>query len=199
MKFYDCKNQEIDKKSFLNLYSNLYFYKNTRFADEPISNALVNGITDIDDIKTILSWKMGGLFKLQPDNDNIAKLRSHTVNLNDLFAFVNSYTGKDLIINSTNIKGLGPVYATALLFFKSKMKYPIFDKYAYVALNAIINENDLSVEQTYRYQSNLEKFWNEYKTYQANLKRVFGGKYKTDRTIDQALWAYGHLFKINEE
>ena len=199
MKFYDCKNQEINKDKFIFLYSNIYYSINSLTADDLIADILVNGINSIADISTILTWKMGNLFKLQIQEENTAKLRSHTVNLKDLFDTVKNNNGKVLFDELVKTTGLGPVYSSTLLFFKSKMEYPIYDKFASVALNAIVKNDDISVPQEYHYQNDPKAFWSVYKNYRSNLETVFGEDYKTDRSIDQALWAYGHYFKITEK
>lgn len=45
------------------------------------------------------------------------------------------------ILNKASIKGIGTVYLITLLYFITKGKYPIYDKYASIALDNIINNN----------------------------------------------------------
>lgn len=201
MKFYDCKNKEISKSDFLKIYSNIYFYENPLSLEESITPILNDGISNEYDIDTILSWKLGDLFKPITsivEGKHEAMVRSYKVNLQTVYNIVIEKNGKDLFNAAAQIKGLGPIFTTTLLFFKSQMRYPIVDKFAYVALNAIMKEDKITVPQEYHYQPNPEMFWKKYEDYQKDLNTVFGKAYQTDRTIDQALWAYGHMFKIEE-
>ena len=94
-----------------------------------------------------------------------------------------------------------------LLFFLSKGHYPIYDKYAHIALKVILERMDYKEVVTDKalnceFHNGTKKYLDDYKTYIEKLESIFGKEYATDRRIDQALWAYGHLFsdtKINRK
>ena len=77
----------------------------------------------------------------------------------------------------------------------------MYDRFADIALRAI--ETDTSPWETipkFKLVSDttsLKKQVELYKEYCNRLENVFSGKYKyTDRKVDQALWVYGHMFKM---
>lgn len=97
--------------------------------------------------------------------------------------------------------GIGTVYLITLLFFISGGIYPIYDRFARIALTAILDEKkpgDKIVPKDLPDNSSVFDFnglmKNELKTYIDDLEKVFGTDYQTDRSIDQALWVYGHRF-----
>ena len=91
--------------------------------------------------------------------------------------------------------------------FMSGGYYPIYDKYAFVALNAIhdgISPAD-SLYDPLKYTEPPAKsikdfgkrvFEEKYQGYIDKLNKIFGDEYKKKRDIDRALWAYGHEFRI---
>lgn len=110
------------------------------------------------------------------------------------------------------ISGLGTVYMMTLLYFKSKGEWPIYDKYAAVALLAI--ENDLKPDFwdsgedgkiTYIVPPSKDEgrfnkvVSNLLVPYKENINKIFDyDEYKKGRNIDRALWVYGHLFKTKK-
>lgn len=103
-------------------------------------------------------------------------------------------------LTKAGIKGFGFVYAVTLLYFFSGGKYPIYDRYAHIALMKIVESNDsadfsgiASVITDNEVEDDLKAkgYKDSYVTY---LENIFGDKYKSCRDIDRALWAYGHLF-----
>lgn len=94
------------------------------------------------------------------------------------------------------IKNLGVVYVITLIYFLSGGKYPIYDKFAHIAVKALyMNENpyDIFVGGAPE-KNNIAQAIGMYKEYCWLLKQVFG-KYDIDRELDQALWVYGHSTK----
>ena len=163
-----------------------------------IENIIDNGIDSVEDISTILSWKIGHSYKRDLNRNQEATIWGHRVNLQRIYEIVRDNSGKVMFDKLNAIQGLGPVYSATLLFFKSKMDYPIFDKYACVALDAVTQENEIMTKINYIYHSDSQMFWKSYLIYIEKLVSVFGTTYKENRTVDQALWAYGHLFDIVE-
>lgn len=100
-------------------------------------------------------------------------------------------------------KGIGVVYFLTLLYFISKGKYPIFDRFVDKALNSIFGEKYKNVH--YRYmpsvlpqkEDELKKIKDRYSCYCwkiEKLKKGLAAEYQkpTDRCLDRALWVYGH-------
>ena len=125
-------------------------------------------------------------------------------------------------LKEINCPGIGTVYLITLLYFISKGCIPIYDRFASMALEAILNdvkplENKkaaVSVKyiclpsKTVKDISEISKMFMEYRS---NLMKVFGDKYEEytksfyssdrkkwvqkTRDIDRALWVYGHRFE----
>ena len=98
------------------------------------------------------------------------------------------------------VTGIGPVYLLTLLYFLSKGIYPIYDRFAMMAVDAIIA--GAKPGDAVEYHTLPDKSSKKFNTimqdhmapYIHKLDRVFGGKYQNSRDIDRALWTYGHLF-----
>lgn len=103
-------------------------------------------------------------------------------------------------------KGIGTVYLITLLYFISKGKYPIYDRFAYLALQGIKHGTEpftKKIKPPILPDKNSEKFKSVYKDYiepyVKDLSDIFGSDYNRSveeyRNIDRALWVYGHAFK----
>ncbi len=106
-----------------------------------------------------------------------------------------------------NTKGLGTVYLITLLFFITKGKYPIYDRFAMAALlSLLLNENgkyvslgDSIIQKTNLPEKREIKKLQDiklYSNYIGLLYHFFGNAWKENRDIDRALWVYGHFFKV---
>ncbi len=92
------------------------------------------------------------------------------------------------------MSGVGTVYLLTLVWAISEMNYPIYDKFAKIAITAICNGNKPD-KMNYKYPPDKYKFDSieqMYVEYQKELTQIFGHKWKEERRIDQALWCYGH-------
>jgi hypothetical protein len=100
-------------------------------------------------------------------------------------------------------KGFGHVYILTALFFASHGKYPIYDKYAHIAAQAI--NQDLPPWNVGHYKE-LQN-WNDYEDYMgllSTIKEAFQGQVENSsmfisRSQDRALWVYGHLSGSDEK
>lgn len=213
--FYSPKGEEMkNKEEFIRLYSNIYYYTN-RIKGVEYEKSIYEILMDKDDknnckskelLKKCLEWKTGGIF----NGDELQVYSSNSkININEVIkAIKNSNIGEpeDFIKNLLTVNGIAHVYAITLLFFASNGEYPIFDRFAYAALKAIENKNKIRTlvpnDDTNILTNGSENAHNIYKAYKEYyIKRIeglFGKSYKTDRRIDQALWAYGHMFNLNE-
>jgi hypothetical protein len=116
---------------------------------------------------------------------------------------------KELMAVAENVQGLGPVYLITLMFFITKGKYPIYDRFAMAALLSLLaSENGYNLphdESIVRKTSLPEKSGSTelsklklYNNYIGLLHHFFGQSWKNDRKIDQALWVYGHYFDVQQ-
>lgn len=99
-----------------------------------------------------------------------------------------------------NWYGIGPVYCYTLLYFLSKGKHPIYDQFAEIALTAIKKGIDPSQKIRYNAPETKKEYIKRYSKYEENLTNIFNQVYcaaisSQDRSLDRALWVYGHLFK----
>jgi hypothetical protein len=96
-------------------------------------------------------------------------------------------------------KGFGKVYILTVLFFATHGEYPIYDKYAHIAAQAI--NRGLPPGSHINYKE--LQTWKDYKDYmtllaplrQAVPQQVGSSFMFISRPIDRALWVYGHFFK----
>ena len=108
------------------------------------------------------------------------------------------------LLRNTGIKGIGSVYLITLLFFLSHGKYPIYDRFAMAALianeknicannNQVITVNELPGKGSKPFATLCEQEYGEF------IKKLdaLGVDYKNNRKVDQALWVYGHAFKVS--
>lgn len=108
---------------------------------------------------------------------------------------------KDLQENAP--RNIGPVYIITSLFFKSHGRFPIYDQFAHKAIRALAL--NLGPDEIYLGdnpgKSNVKKVMCMYNEYITLLEKVFPNEINTDgdlfisRSLDQALWVYGHCTK----
>lgn len=91
----------------------------------------------------------------------------------------------------------GIVYIITVLYFLSGGRYPIYDKFAHIAVKALYfnqNPKDIYVGEAPNKEDKTSKVLAMYGEYCWLLKKLFG-KYDISRELDQALWVYGHCTK----
>lgn len=101
------------------------------------------------------------------------------------------------------VKYFGATYIITLLYFLSDGVMPIYDKYAHIALLAIkddIKPNQIvngykEIESSVNDEESRKKAWRTYEDYCNLLKEIVGEENYKDRSVDRALWVYGHAFK----
>lgn len=207
-KYYYPDGTEIEnQEEFIHFYSKGYYYLNRDLKlEKRIEEVLLNGIESDNDIVDILKWKTGAT---EVDyEENYVKHRWGIIETLELslkikekdFIFLEP---KKIVDELLKIDKIGPVYALTLLYFITKGEFPIYDKYAHLALIVIESKEDFSkniadkdLYNEFKTDSlDAEKIFDLYcKNYIERLKYIFGEKYKKNRDIDRALWTYGHLF-----
>lgn len=197
--FYSPNGKIISAKEFLDLYTSIYFFSNPDLKQEKeIEEILKKGTLSCKDIIKIFEWKTGRHSK---DNKTV-KYRSITIKAADVKkAIVKGVNSPEKLLDELlKIDGISSVYAITVLYFLTRGENPIYDRFAQTAVDAIINKTPFGQKIIYCELSNAKKGINLLKRYKeryadsfAQIKGAFG-KEVSERDIDRALWAYGHLF-----
>lgn len=214
-------DQDVAVEKFRSFYSGVYHYENW---DAVIPERLIQGILSSDalaedDVVSILKWKTG--INAYDEKAETLKAR-HPIDIRDVckkLPFdgldldskgtarkrVLSYAdAKALIENLMNVCGIGATYALTLLYFMSKGAYPIYDQFAHRALIAVREDREIGAvvsDADLRADVALDKavsswFDNYVCCFKGAIDEMFGYEnYVLCRSYDQALWAYGHMFR----
>lgn len=221
-------NQE---KIFVEFYNQCYYLEVSPSAEKEIECILKKSdpMTSGEIIK-ILEWKTEEKYIEEKD---IIQTRYRKISVAEVAEKIGTIRGpltideaKNILKNLCEIDGIGMVYAITLLYFITNGQYPIYDKFAHIALLAILSENTDSEKEyggivpikdsIYQKKINMGKtkkkfldidgiFEQYLKEYVYPINNIFGCNYgefieaNSNRDIDRALWSYGHLFNENEE
>lgn len=140
-------------------------------------------------------------------NYNIAKngFEHYCLNLNRLFDENNTWQidvfpelyGK---LQDKSTRNIGPVYIITSIFFKTRGRFPIYDRFVHRAIRAL--ESEVSPDAIYLgtnpSKDDIRKVSCMYNEYIRLLRKIFPDEiYKSSemfisRELDQALWVYGH-------
>lgn len=189
-------------EEFISIYSEKYFSdypKNNENKENEIIR-IVNKAGDIgpDDVIKLMRWKTGN-YKTE---EAIVGCYGKRISL-DIGSMVvkaiGSGMGQDAMdiyqaLLKLNMYGLGTVYLLTLVWAISGMKYPIYDKYAHIAISSIcIGEKpNINGYKAPPDKTKIDEISYMYGNYQNQLSEFFGDDWKVRREIDQALWVYGH-------
>lgn len=207
-KYYYPDGTEITKREeFIGFYSKVYYYLNRdKSLEDRIEEILKSDTLSGKDIIDILRWKIGATtYNYQ---EQTVQNQWTTICASNLIKKIEgkkelSCTPPEMIKDLITFRGIGPVYAITILYFVTKGQYPIYDKFAHIALKVIdesFEYGSVITDQELRKEFNsgvndIDKLYSCYSKYYINrLTSIFGGEYITNRDIDRALWAYGHLF-----
>ena len=208
--------------------------RSSEFIEERIENIIKVGIKSQEDVGRILAWKIGKIKHRMSDNEKrfayakgwenvehskTVKLYKDDLQIGDITSFIldlsipktfNNDNAQELLnqLMDKRFKRLGSVYMITLLYFLSQGEYPIYDRFAMMALTAIhkgikpelgkkvsieVEFKELPSKDSDRFSTIMSC---EMAKYIIMLNDIFGDSWKTDRNIDRALWAYGHLFEM---
>lgn len=229
----NLKEEITDKEEFLEIYGYIYDYLNhDSDLEENITAILQEGLDGSSEEKVgkVLKWKVdgkiqNGIIRYQYSSQ---KDKNDGINIAQVTDLVHDVYGKHMYehddeknknimqemiqrcAKDKRVKHMGVVYTLTLVYFMTKGKYPIYDKYAYIALLRLNNrskniytENDIKKDrpdQTENMTKILVRF-DKYKEKSDKIYRQFAANWDDAvslRKIDKALWAYGHLFYRNE-
>ena len=174
------------------------------------------------DLVLLMAWKIGGLIDhgLSEATQKIAYLQNWPVTLAaatqygkcdfsgsipvlaakmpTISAEVNRGNPRYLFELTPHLQGFGAVYILTVLFFVSHGRYPIYDKYADVAAQAIAEDLPPTSHIPY---NGIQK-WSDYERYIRRLEpiqsvgaRSWGDSMFISRAVDRGLWVYGHFFE----
>ena len=243
MMFYRPDGTEIDKDSFLSLYSGDYFISKTtvsvvprlsrcsEYIERTIETIRIDGIGCERDVARLLAWKIGKIkhresedsqrfiyssdwknadslegVKLYNKDFDIGKIASYITNHRQELERLAENNPQDFLnrINEQKFERIGTVYMITLLYFLSHGKYPIYDRFAAMALNAIEGnmqpkyKEKIGIAYTEIPDKSSKLFptvmSDGMKDYMEKILNIFGNDYQNNRRVDQALWVYGHLF-----
>src|SRR5438874_1853073 len=213
--FFDQKGQVLDLTSWCDLYGSYYFLdgpkhgrkictrnQTSRFVElEAIRILNQTQPLNYENLKFIFGWKLGQINHRVPDQVSykpdwsqhlIAQVRFDTPDfsaaiswLTDQMPLIQTLTPEDIFDLRHKLDKIGPVYILTLLFFLSHGQWPIYDKYAAIAVEAITlgqaPESNVRLTQL--------SSWRQYKVFVDKVSWLFGCQ-NISREQDQALWAY---------
>lgn len=214
--FFYPNGTKIGEDEFVRFYSQVYYYLNRNLSlEHRIDCILESDALTRRNLIDILRWKVGAtafdytseVVANQWGSINVGKIM-------DQFGFDCAETQfpkeklwkgspQETLCFLREADDIGPVYAITLLYFLSKGDYPIYDKFAHIAIKVICEGKDFGQlvskkelnEEIHLNSAKTANIFDEYqKKYVERIKSVFQDRYKANRDIDRALWVYGHLF-----
>jgi len=188
----------------------------SKFIEEKIEQILHRGL-QINDLPLVIAWKIGAInhpaseyqqniiYKNQFDQNFQLKTHFGLMNAGNIINYCQN-NFEELLANDNaenvfnelyNNRGkgnrFGIVYCLALLYFFTQGKWPIYDKYAHIALDAILSNRQPG--ELIRYNQ-INDWQDYYEKYVKKIKNIFGAQ-NIPRNLDRSLWVYGHFFKVN--
>ena len=205
--------------------------QNSRYVEDEIDRLLREGIKTKTDVVHILAWKIGKIlhkasdetrqFCYAADWSNAEKLQVHRFGkqfkIDPMATYITDNITKleelakndpQNVLNDLkghSIKGIGVVYLITLLYFISRGKYPIYDRFAMMAICGIMSDKKPGEIIPYKELpgKNSPGFGSimsdHMEPFISKLNAVFGDQYQKSRDVDRALWVYGHLFNTKSE
>ena len=198
--------------------------QSSRFVEDHIDTLLKNGIQKPLDVVHILAWKIGKIkhsesqdsFVYADDWKNAEQFVAYRYNRKFDIQTISEYIANNITqleknaenhpqqviceLRDLHINGLGTVYIITLLYFISRGQYPIYDRFAWKAIQAIcddkkpgdiINASELPEKKSRAFDT---VFDTQMISYMKKMDSVFGSAYQESRDVDRALWVYGHAF-----
>lgn len=203
MKFYSylAKDKELGFKEFVELYEKAYFFENPDLELErrivEILNKRSKSTPDEltpNDIIDIMRWKMGS--KNYNKEKVVGRSTVFAKDISDVISKNVSYEKNDgaskLLTELCRVSGIDLTYSITILYFLSGGVYPIYDQFAQVAVNAIVNNKKIGEKVECPNASKVA--YNKFRDNIKSIEKQYKVKYSENRDIDRALWAYGHLF-----
>ena len=196
-------------------------------SDETIELKILSGSCfNRREFARMLAWKIGKIRPNQEGNDGIIyykdwlnceksnpQIRGREFQLQEYFDRISSskeilaLIDKDDVegcincLMSCKVRGIGPVYSIAVLFFLSKGKYPIYDRFVKTALDVLYSSDGKSIpkrgDSAKCGEVNPQVYLDFRRKMDSLYKELYPGEeidYIKNRELDRALWVYGHGF-----
>lgn len=241
--YYPDGNPISNFKAFVEFYDKLYFYLNPdRKLEKRMDDILRDGISTNDDEKggndvvDIFRWKIGATDycynplkvynQYHPKANSQKGKEENPLLLDGVWKIVKETGGridgdrtKEIfcrIRNASDCTGIGATYALTVIYFLTGGKYPIYDRFAYIALTKIRNSESEDLfdgsgflkgelfqkDEFTKCIASGKKPETIFDAYVENYKAPLEAWLKENnaeysRTVDRALWTYGHLFNEN--
>lgn len=161
------------------------------------------------DLKFVFGWKLGQIdhqasehkqqvvYKSDWDQHLIAGMQFTSPDLSSAISLLAAQMSQIQTLQPEAIfdlhhklNDIGPVYILTFLFFLTHGQWPIYDKYAAIAVEAItlgqVPGSKVKVSQL--------SSWRGYTKFVGKISWICGSQ-NISREQDQALWAYGHFFE----
>lgn len=197
--------------------------QSSQFVENQVCKLLAKqSILTRQELVLAMAWKIGGLIDHNSSESkrDIVFLQSWTTTLKASGQFrVTDYSksipyldaNMDAIVNQVNqgnpkylfdlagkLEGIGKVYVLTILFFITHGRFPIYDKYAHIAAQAIYD--GLPPESLIEYRA--VNSWSDYLDYMNLLSDISNSATEAQghstmfitRPVDRSLWVYGHFF-----
>ena len=201
--------------------------QSSRTIEDYMDELLKNGVKESLDVVRILAWKLGKIkhseskngFVYAKDWKNAERFEAYRYNRPLDIRTISEYIANNITrleetamkdpqevlceLRDMNITGLGTVYLITLLYFISCGKYPIYDRFAWMAVQAICGDKKPGeaiavTELPWKNSHAFERVFDTYMVpFMEQLESVFGTACQECRDVDRALWVYGHAFRVN--
>lgn len=201
--------------------------QSSRTVENYMDALLKNGIREPLDVVRILAWKLGKIKHSESENgffyakdwENAERFKVYRYNRPLDIRAISEYIANNITrleetamtapqqvlceLRDLNIAGLGTVYLITLLYFISRGKYPIYDRFAWMAIQAICGDKKpgeavAAIELPWKNSRAFERVFDTYMVpFMEQLESVFGTAYQECRDVDRALWVYGHAFQVS--
>ena len=177
---------------------------------------LKNGIKEPLDVVRILAWKLGKIKHSESKNGVVYAKDWKNAERFEVYRYnrpLDIRTISECISNNiTRLEETAMIAASSavmifffisLLYFISRGKYPIYDRFAWMAIQAICGDKKpgeavVVTELPWKNSHAFERVFDTYMVpFMEQLESVFGTVYQECRDVDRALWVYGHALRVN--
>lgn len=187
--------------------------KTNKYIERKVENILRNGLTP-SDVIFVIAWSIGAINRIESspnqivycDNfDKTLKFRTQygIINAESIVNFcitncnklsADALDGKWLFEQLYNNRGyksnFDVVHCLSLVYFFSRGYWPIYNRFAHIAVTAISDNIKPGNSVLCRELNSWDDYYQEYAE---RVKHIFGIR-NISRRIHRALWVYGHFY-----
>jgi len=198
-------------------------FRSSRLVEDQVCSLLAKGsLLSEDDLKLLMAWKIGAIdHRASEQNKKIAyyygwdgktknryghplgsSIACLASKMSDIAKEIAAGKPEYLFNLHSNLDGFGPVYIITMLFFVSQGRYPIYDRFAHIAVQAV--QEGLAPGSYVSYKP--VQRWSDYEEYvrllspigEACCDQPKNSRMLISRPVDRALWVYGHSFSSQQ-